>query len=652
MIRVIALNELRRRLRDRSVLIGCLAAPLLMSAVLGLSFAGSSSTSALKIGVSGASPALVSAAVQASQLPHGVTVVSLPSEDAVKSDVTNGDLAGGVAVQPGQMHLDSLLVPVIDPGATTTPGFDVVTRGTSQLGQEYAESVAARYLERALRAAGAGATRPASQHGVASSVAITTQDVGKAGGKVDLNFFAPNIAVVFLFIGSGLGMRSLLMERSAGTLARLTASPLRPAQIVLGKLLAIFVTGLMTIFVIWAVTTFAFGADWGSPLGVVLMAVGATLAMCGIGVFLTSLAKNEQQAFGITMLVGLALALLGGNLLPSGSLPDAFQVLALGTPNGWALSVSAGWTIERTGQQRHRTVRRPARDRGDRGRARHDQGAPDGRAVTAVIWVNLKRAMGDRRLLIIGTLVPVVIILITGLLEGNPKEPIGLLHPSARLLHLAESTNGVRVRVEANRTDLTDDILRGRVVAGIVQLPATSSTTSGAEAGAVRADFLVESATTDAVQARTDVVALMDLIAAEGNNPKFTNETLKVTATESPLSPFAYVAPANLVLFMGIAVLVLSAGIVETRRLGVAQRLSAAPITKRAVVFGQMASMMVTAIAMALGLLFVGIILFNVHWGNPLSVLLVVVLLGICIAALSVIIGTWAAHRSRPSPPR
>jgi ABC-2 type transport system permease protein len=169
------------------------------------------------------------------------------------------------------------------------------------------------------------------------AVAITTQDVGQAGGKVDLNFFAPNIAVVFLFIGSGLGMRSLFMERSAGTLARLTASPLRPAQIVFGKLLAIFVTGLMTIFVIWAVTTFAFGADWGSPLGVLLMSVGATLAMCGIGVFLTSLAKNEQQAFGITLLVGLALALLGGNLLPSGSLPDACQVLALGTPNGWAL---------------------------------------------------------------------------------------------------------------------------------------------------------------------------------------------------------------------------------------------------------------------------------------------------------------------------
>jgi ABC-2 type transport system permease protein len=331
LIRVIALNELRRRLRDRSVLIGCLAAPLLMAAVLGLSFAGSGAAVAVRVGVSGASPQLMAAAEHASQLPPGVTVVPMSSQDAVKTAVANGSLDGGVAVLPGQMHLSSILIPIVDPGATHTPGFDVVTRGTSQLGQEYAESVAAG-ISSVLYAAKV-------PHRVTvdpAAVAIKTQSVGH-GGKVNLNFFAPNIAVVFLFIGSGLGMRSLLMERAAGTLARVTAAPLRPTQIVLGKLLAIFVTGLATIFVIWGVTTFAFGADWGSPLGVLVMCVGATVAMCGIGVFLTSLAKTEQQAFGITLLVGLFLALVGGNLLPSGSLPDVFQVLALGTPNGWAL---------------------------------------------------------------------------------------------------------------------------------------------------------------------------------------------------------------------------------------------------------------------------------------------------------------------------
>jgi len=331
LIRVIALNELKRRLRDRSVLIGCLAAPLLMAAVLGLSFAGSNSPVAVRVGVSGASTQLLAAAVQASQLPPGVTVVSMPSEHAVKTGVADGLLDSGVAVLPGQMHLSSLLIPIVDPGATHTPGYDVVTKGTSQLGHEYAESVAAG-ISSVLYAQRAAHRIPVDP----ATVTITTQSVGH-GGKINLNFFAPNIAVVFLFIGSGLGMRSLLMERAAGTLSRITAAPLRPTQIVLGKLLAIFVTGLATVFVIWAVTTFAFGANWGDPLGVLLMCVGATVAMCGIGVFLTSLAKTEQQAFGITLLVGLFLALLGGNLLPSGSLPDVFQVLALGTPNGWAL---------------------------------------------------------------------------------------------------------------------------------------------------------------------------------------------------------------------------------------------------------------------------------------------------------------------------
>jgi ABC-2 type transport system permease protein len=335
LIRVIAWNELRRRLRDRSVLIGCLGAPLLMAAVLGLSFAGGASVAPVHIGVSGASSQMLSAALRASQLPTNVTVTTLPTQASVQNAVASGNLDGGVAVLPSELRLHTLLIPIVDPGATHTPGFDVVTKGTSPLGEEYAESVAAG-ISSVMYSSRVPHDEAATGDPVEASVAINSQSVGH-GGKVNLNFFAPNIAVVFLFIGSGLGMRSLLMERSAGTLARLTAAPLRPIQIVLGKLLAIFITGMATIFVIWAVTTFAFGADWGDPLGVLLMCIGATAAMCGIGVFLTSLAKTEQQAFGITLLVGLFLALVGGNLLPSGSLPDAFQVLALGTPNGWAL---------------------------------------------------------------------------------------------------------------------------------------------------------------------------------------------------------------------------------------------------------------------------------------------------------------------------
>jgi ABC-2 type transport system permease protein len=254
--------------------------------------------------------------------------------------------------------------------------------------------------------------------------------------------------------------------------------------------------------------------------------------------------------------------------------------------------------------------------------------------VIPIVMVNARRAIGDKRLLLVATLFPVVFILVTGLLAGSPKEPIGLVHPSARLVRLAEGAGDVSVKIEPSRSALTDDILRGRVVAGLVGLPA--------RAGAVRVDFVTESAQSDAVQARTDVVALLDLIAAEGTHTAITDATLARTHTVAPLSPFAYVAPADLVLFLGITVLVLSSALVEARRLGILRRLAAAPVRQGALVAAQIASRLLVAAGQSIGLLLVGVVLFRVHWGNPLAVGLIVGLLSLSYAGASVLIGTWS----------
>ena len=220
---------------------------------------------------------------------------------------------------------------MVAPGATPSPGFDVVDRANALIGEEYAESLAAGLASRMY----AGRLYRGTATDTAA-ISVETSTLGN-GGKAVLNYFAPSIAIVFLFIGSGLGMRSLLMERATGTLARLAAAPIRPRTIVWGKLLAIALTGLTSILIVWGVTVGVFGADWGAPLGVLLMCVGATAAMCGLGVFLTSFARTPQEAFAASLIVGLVLALLGGNLLPPGALPEFLQVLSLGTPNGWAL---------------------------------------------------------------------------------------------------------------------------------------------------------------------------------------------------------------------------------------------------------------------------------------------------------------------------
>ena len=331
LIACITANELRRRVRDRSAVITCLVAPLAIAAILGFAFAGNASTAVLTIGVSGAPPALVRAAVQASQLPDNVVVRSVADRADLERAVGNGALAGGVVVTGAHTSLSDLLIPMVAPGATPSPGFEVVDRADALVGQEYAESLAAGLASRMY--AGRLARGTATD---AAAISVSARSLGN-GSKAVLDYFAPSIAVVFLFIGSGLGMRSLLLERSMGTLARLAAAPIRPSVIVWGKLAAIAVTGLGSILVVWGVTAAVFGADWGDPLGVLLMCVGATAAMCGLGAFLTSFARTPQEAFAASLIVGLVLALLGGNLLPPGALPEGLQVLSLGTPNGWAL---------------------------------------------------------------------------------------------------------------------------------------------------------------------------------------------------------------------------------------------------------------------------------------------------------------------------
>ena len=303
----------------------------MLTAILGFAFGHDAPKGHLTIGVTGTTPAVVAAAAHATQLPGYVTMRALPHAEVVRKEVADGTLAGGVILDGPHSRLSDLLIPIVAPGADHSPGFHVVSRASSITGEEWAESIAAGLASRLY----AGHLRPGSAPHFAS-ISISTMSLGNASRGV-LDYFAPSIAIIFLFIGGGLGMRSLMLERSGGTLVRIAAAPLRPTRIVIGKMLAIFVTGLISILLVWGATTVLFGADWGAPLGVLLLSIGAAAAMCGLGAFLTSLARNEQEAFGVALIVGLLLSLIGGNLLPPGSLPGFLQILSLGTPNGWAL---------------------------------------------------------------------------------------------------------------------------------------------------------------------------------------------------------------------------------------------------------------------------------------------------------------------------
>jgi len=263
-----------------------------------------------------------------------------------------------------------------------------------------------------------------------------------------------------------------------------------------------------------------------------------------------------------------------------------------------------------------------------------------------IAGINVRRLLGDRRLVVVATIVPVLLIFVTGLLTGGTKVPIGVLNRGSgpadtRLLDLLARADGVKVRMESSAGALNDDILRSRVVAGI-EIPTDFGKTPG-----LAVTFVGESDQTQAVQAHTAVVATLDLLAAEqeaGGGAAATDIALaRVDAgSRPPMSPFSYVGPADLVLFAGITLFVMAGGLVESRRLGMLRRMLVAPVRAGAVVAGQVGGLLVTAIGQAVGLLLIGRVLFGVRWGDPLGVALMVLGLSLALASGSMLLGTLA----------
>jgi len=238
---------------------------------------------------------------------------------------------------------DSIVSP--DPQPMTV-AFDANKRITADVAVAIAQRVAAQIDAGRLAIAAALQASPGADPAKVQQIIAKGQQVAlpiavDPSGVSDLYspvaYFAPSMAILFLFFTIGAGARSLITERREGTLQRVRAAPVTDAAIILGKTAAVLFLGLASLLMVWAVTSVAFGARWGDPLAVVGVIVGVVLATTGISIFLTGIARTDAQAEGLTSMVAFVLALLGGNFLQPGSPHELLGRLSLLTPNGWAL---------------------------------------------------------------------------------------------------------------------------------------------------------------------------------------------------------------------------------------------------------------------------------------------------------------------------
>jgi ABC-2 type transport system permease protein len=183
-------------------------------------------------------------------------------------------------------------------------------------------------------------------------VAATLQPVGARPLEI-ISYYAPAMAMFFVFFGVPFGARSFFTERREGTLDRIVAAPVPAAAVLLGKALSVFAYALVSLLTVAVVTSLAFGARWGGPLPVVILCVAISTAVVALTAFVIGVSRTDRQAEGFAAIVVFGLALLGGNFIFMSTAPPFLRRLALATPNGWALR---GFTDLATGLGAHAVV--------------------------------------------------------------------------------------------------------------------------------------------------------------------------------------------------------------------------------------------------------------------------------------------------------
>jgi ABC-2 type transport system permease protein len=190
-------------------------------------------------------------------------------------------------------------------------------------------NVALGYAERILASHGAkvGAIRPAG--------GIELRD--RAWFNPDLasrNYNVPAVVgMIILLTTMLLTALAVVREREIGTLEQLRVSPLTSGELIMGKTIPFALTGLMELAITTTVALLWFKVPFeGNVLLLLLASTLYLLPALGLGLFISTIANTQQEAFMVNFLVMMPTILLSGFMFPVSSMPVAFQWLTLLNP--------------------------------------------------------------------------------------------------------------------------------------------------------------------------------------------------------------------------------------------------------------------------------------------------------------------------------
>ncbi|BAD65720.1 MULTISPECIES: ABC transporter permease [Shouchella] len=136
---------------------------------------------------------------------------------------------------------------------------------------------------------------------------------------------------------------ALVREKEQGTIEQLIVTPIRPAELIIGKLVPYTIIGTLSFAFVLLAGVFWFDvAIAGDPFLLVLLSLLFLVATLAMGIFISTIAKNQLQAMYMSFAVILPSVILSGFVFPRESMPMLIQLLGGLIPLTYFLEILRG----------------------------------------------------------------------------------------------------------------------------------------------------------------------------------------------------------------------------------------------------------------------------------------------------------------------
>ncbi len=165
------------------------------------------------------------------------------------------------------------------------------------------------------------------------------------------NYMIPAlIGLILQFLLIIFTAQTIVREREQGTIEQLVVTPIKSWELIIGKLVPYVVIAYLDLAEVLVIGIFWFGVPMH---GSVLLLAGESflflLTTLGLGLFISTVSKTQQEAFLIAMMINLPGIFLSGFFFPLEAMPGVFQAISYLIPLRFMLVILRSIVVKGVG---------------------------------------------------------------------------------------------------------------------------------------------------------------------------------------------------------------------------------------------------------------------------------------------------------------